>query len=80
MQQENYINFDEQKKFVFKKAYETSAGTIPEGTEIILFRGWVYVNGGMADEYSKGLIMSLVNNKQKRNEYLQQMKIIGNKI
>ena len=72
--------FDEQVKYVFKKAYETSIGTIPEGTEIILFRDWVYVNGGMADEYSRGLIMSIVNNKRKCDEYLVRMKIIGNKI
>ena len=74
------MNFDEQKKYVFKKAYVMEAGTIPEGTEIILFRGFVYINGGMADEYSQSLIMSIVNNKNKCKEYLTQMKIIGNKV
>ena len=74
------MQIDEQRKYVFKKSYSTDAGVIPEGTEIILFRGWVYINGGMADEYSKGLIMSIVNNQQKRDEYLVRMKIIGNKV
>lgn len=74
------MNLNEQKKYVFKKAYVMDAGTIPEGTEIILFRGFVYINGGMADNYSQGLIMSIINNEKKRNEYLQQMKIIGNKV
>ena len=73
-------NFDEQVKYVFKKAYNMEYGTIPEGTEIILFRGWVYINGGMADDYSQGLIMSIINNKNKRDEYLVRMKIIGNKV
>lgn len=74
------MDLNEQRKYVFKKAYVMDAGTIPEGTEIILFRGFVYINGGMADEYSQGLIMSIVNNEKKRDEYLTRMKIIGNKI
>lgn len=73
-------NFDEQIKYVFRKPYVIDSGTIPEGSEVILFRGWVYINGGMADEYSRGLIMSIVNNKQKRDEYLVRVKIIGNKV
>jgi hypothetical protein len=73
-------NFDEQIKYVFKKAYTVDYGTIPEGTEIILMRGWVYINGGMADDYSRGLIMNIINNPKKRDEYLVRMKIIGNKI
>jgi hypothetical protein len=71
---------EEQIKYVFKKAYTTDSGTIPEGTEIILFRGWTYINGGMADNYSNGLIMSIVNNSKKRDEYLVRMKIIANKV
>lgn len=74
------MQIDEQRKYVFKKAYSTNSGTIPEGTEIILFRGWVYINGGMADEYSKGLIMNIIQNQKKRDEYLVQMKIIGNSL
>ena len=74
------MDLNEQKKYVFKKAYFMNAGTIPEGTEIILFRGFVYINGGMADNYSQGLIMSIVNDKKKREEYLVQMKLIGNKV
>lgn len=74
------MDLNEQKKYVFKKAYVMNAGTIPEGTEIILFRGFVYINGGMADNYSQGLIMSIVNDKKKREEYLVQMKLIGNKV
>jgi len=71
---------EDQIKYAFKKAYTTDSGTIPEGTEIILFRGWVYINGGMADNYSKGLIMSIVNDEKKRDEYLVRMKLIANKV
>ena len=74
------MNINEQKKYVFKKAYQTEAGTIPEGTEIILFRGFVYINGGMADNFSRGLIMNIISNEKKRDEYLTPMKIINNKL
>lgn len=74
------MELNEQRKYVFKKAYTIEAGTIPEGTEIILFRGFVYINGGMADQYSQGLIMSIVNDKKKCDEYLTRMQIIGNKV
>ena len=74
------MNIDEQKKYVFRKAYTTENGTIPEGTEIILFRGWSYINGGLADNYSNGLIMSILNDPKKRKEYLVQMRIIPNKV
>ena len=74
------MDINEQKKYVFKKAYQTKSGTIPEGTEIILFRGLVYINGGMADNYSSGLIMHIVSNEKKREEYLTRMKIINNKV
>lgn len=73
-------NFDEQIKYVFRKPYTIEGGTIPEGTDIILFRGLVYIGGGLADDYSRGLIMNIVNNKKKRDEYLVRMNIIGNKV
>ena len=74
------MDLNEQKKYVFKKSYVMEAGTIPEGTEIILFRGFVYINGGMADEYSQHLIMRIIADERKRNEYLVPMRIIGNKV
>lgn len=71
---------DKQIKYVFRKEYVGENGSIPEGTEIILFRGLVYINGGMADDYSRGFIMSIINDKRKCNEYLVRVGIIGNKI
>jgi len=76
----NIMDINEQRKYVFTKAYTTENGTIPEGTEIILFRGWSYINGGLADNYSNGLIMSILNDPKKRKEYLVQMQIIANKV
>lgn len=72
--------FDEQIKYVFKKAYVTNDGSIPEGTEIILLRGNVFINGGMADPYSRHLLLDIIRDKAKCGEYLMRMKIIGNKV
>ena len=74
------MDINEQRKYVFKKAYETEHGTIPEGTEIILFRGWSYINGGLADQYSNTLIMNILKDARKRDEYLVQMQLIPNKV
>lgn len=35
------------EKYVLLKPYTTSEGTIPANTDIIIFRGLVYVNGGI---------------------------------
>lgn len=71
------MQYYEQKRYVFKKAYTIEAGTIPEGTEVMLFRDWVYINGNMADGYSNGLIKSIINNTRKCNEYLTSLPPIG---
>lgn len=67
----------EQKRYEFKKSYTIEAGTIPEGTEVMLFRGWAYINGAMADDYSNGLIKSIINNPAKCKEYLISLPPIG---
>lgn len=74
------MTIDEQKKYVFKKAYESKSGTIPEGSEVILFHGQVYFNGGMCTPFYQNMLNELIANKKFCNEYLQEMKIINNKL
>lgn len=74
------MNINEQKRYVFKKPYSNEYGTIPEGTEVNLFRGFIYINGGMCDSYSKGLLSHILADEKLRNEYLQPMKIINNQV
>lgn len=47
------------EKYVLIKPYECSYGTLPQGTEIIFFRGMVYVNGGVIPSYYNGLFKRL---------------------
>lgn len=68
------------KKYVFIKSFCTKEGVIPIGTEIILFRGNVYMNGGMLYPSYKSLILNLIKNKELKDEYLEEFKIINNKI
>lgn len=35
------------EKYVLLKPYTTNEGTVPQNSDIILFRGQVYVNGGI---------------------------------
>ena len=74
------MDIDEQRKYVFKIPYETNNGTIPEGTEIILFHGCVYVNGGLCTNYASKMLLIIINNEALRDKYLVRMKIINNKI
>lgn len=74
------MDINQQKKYVFKEAYQTEDGTIPEGTEIIVFRGLVYINGGMADAYSRRIILNIISNNNDFKKYLTQVQLINNKI
>lgn len=68
------------KKYVFIKPFKTNEGVIPEGSEIIIFRGNVYMNGGLLHPAYNNMIMNIINNPKLRKEYLIEMDIIPNKI
>lgn len=71
----------EQKKYTLIKPYTIEGlGTLPEGSDIILFRGLVYFNGGMCSEYHAQILTNLINDKTLRNEYLRETPIIENKV
>ena len=69
-----------QKKYIFKKEYKTPHGNIPINTEIILFRGFVYMNGGMIHSAYANIFHQILNNPQLKNEYLREVNVIHNKI
>lgn len=61
----------EQKKYTFIKPYTvTELGTLPEGSDIILFRGLVYFNGGLCSNYYARVLTNLINDDKLRKEYL----------
>lgn len=68
------------KKYIFIKPFKTNEGVIPEGSEIIIFRGNVYMNGGLLHPAYNNIIMNIINNPKLRKEYLIEMDIIHNKI
>jgi hypothetical protein len=62
------------EKYVLIKPYECQYGTLPEGSEIIAFRGQIYVNGGpIPNSYNK-IFLELINN----DEYVRKVKIPKN--
>jgi hypothetical protein len=70
----------EQKKYIFKESYKTNEGTIPAGSEIILFRGFVYMNGGMIHLAYQKMIKNIINNTELKEKYLKEIPVIHNKI
>ena len=74
------MNINEQKKYVFKKAYESSQGTIPEGSEVVLFRGIIYFNGGMCTQFYQNMLWDMIADQKFRKEYLQEVRIINNQL
>lgn len=70
----------EQVKYIFIKEFKTQDGNIPQGTEIRLFRGFVYMNGGMVHPAYNNILMNIINNPKLHNEYLREVNIIHNKV
>ena len=62
------------EKYVLIKPYECQYGTIPSGSEIICFRGQVWVNGGPIPPSYNSIFLDLINN----NEYVRKVKIQKN--
>jgi hypothetical protein len=69
-----------QVKYIFKKAYVTAEGKIPEGSDIILFRDVIYLNGGMIHPAYQALLRNIIETPSLRHEYLKEAPIIHNKI
>ena len=62
------------EKYVLIKSYECQYGTIPSGSEIIYFRGQVWVNGGPIPPSYNSIFLDLINN----DEYVRKVKIQKN--
>jgi hypothetical protein len=62
------------EKYVLIKPYEAGEGTLPEGSEIIYFRGQVWVNGGPVPASYNRMFLDLIKNP----EYVRKVKINKN--
>ena len=62
------------KKYVLVKPFECQYGTLPEGSEIIWFRGQFYVNGGPVPPSFNDILAKVIKDKT----YVREMKIIKN--
>jgi hypothetical protein len=69
-----------QKKYVFKIPFVVDEGTIPEGSEIIVFRDVIYLNGGMIHPAYQELLRKIVDTPSLNEKYLKELRIIQNKI
>lgn len=67
-----------EKKYIFIKPYTTEQGTIPEGSDIIFFRGRVFINGGMCHPAYESILRNIVEDDALHKEYLKDFKIEKN--
>ena len=49
-----------QRKFIFIKEYSGEYGKIPQGTELIFFRGFLYMNGGMVHPAYQKILFNII--------------------
>lgn len=73
------MNF-EQKKYIFKIPFVVDEGTIPEGSEIIVFRDIIYLNGGMIHPAYQEMLRKIVDTPSLNEKYLKELRIIQNKL
>lgn len=69
-----------QKKYIFIKDYTTKDGVIRQGSDLIIFRGFLYLNGGMILPAYASCLQKLLDDKNLFNEYLKEVEVINNKI
>lgn len=62
------------EKYVLIKPYQAGEGTLPEGSEIIYFRGQFWVNGGPVPPSYNGMLGKVIKNP----EYVRKVKITKN--
>lgn len=70
----------EMRRFLFVKDYKENNLNIKEGTELRLFRGLVYLNGGMIVPAYQKLLMTLVQEEDNNPNYLLELDIIKDKV
>ena len=62
------------EKYVLIKPYECNYGTLPQGSDIIYFRGQFYLNGGPIPQSWNSLFKKIIEN----DEYVRKVKIQKN--
>jgi hypothetical protein len=62
------------EKYVLIKPYECSYGTLPEGSDIIYFRGQFYLNGGPIPVEWNSLFKKIIED----DKYVRKVKINKN--
>ena len=62
------------EKYVLVKSYDCSYGTLPQGSDIIFFRGQFYLNGGPIPQVWNTLFKKIITD----DTYVRKVKIPKN--
>ena len=63
-----------EEKYILIQEFTCDSGTLPEGTEIVLFRGMIYVNGGPIPSVYNDIFLKLIRDPK----YVRKQKITAN--
>ena len=74
------MDLNTQIRYKLIKDLPLKEGTIPTDSEITLFRGFVYLNGGMIHPAYQELLRKIVDTPSLNEKYLKELQIISNKI
>jgi hypothetical protein len=66
------------KEFVFIKDYTCSHGTIPQGTSLVRFRGFLYMNGGICMPAYTSILNHIIDDDKLHKEYLKDVPLQKN--
>lgn len=69
-----------QKRYVLLQDIEGREGIIPMGSEVTLFRGFVYLNGGMVMPSYAKMFTDILNDDTLKEQYFMEVPITYNKI
>jgi hypothetical protein len=69
-----------QKRYVLLQDIEGREGVIPMGSEVTLFRGFIYLNGGMVMPSYAKMFTDILNDDNKKEQYFMEIPITYNKI
>lgn len=69
-----------EEKWIFIKPYNNNEGIIPEGTELMFFRGQIYMNGGLIEPSYQQFLKKFIEDNNLSREYLKKVKLFKNKV
>lgn len=74
------MDLNTQKRYLLLQDIVGREGVVPKGSEVTLFRGFIYLNGGMVMPSYAAIFTELLEDEKKKEIYFKEIPITFNKI